>query len=233
MIVLGIESSCVETAAALVRENGEVLGDVVSSQVALHAPYGGVVPELASRAHVKNVVPVLMQAFESAGLSLSDVDAVAVTNGPGLVGALLVGVQAAKAIAFARGLPLVGVNHLVGHLLSPRLYREGGPAGMAPPYIALVASGGHTALYEVKSEHAIEQLGQTRDDAAGEAFDKVAKLLNLGYPIAELVSQARQFVGQGLVIRPPDLRQVARALLGVGRQAGAIQWLAIEQGGGK
>jgi len=183
VIVLGLESSCDETAAALVRDDGYVLSDVVLSQVALHAPYGGVVPELAARAHVRNVVPVLEQALERAKLGLDAVDAVAVTQGPGLVGALLVGSQVGKAIALTRGLPLVGVNHLVGHLLSAHLFRgdEQSP-GLEYPYVALLVSGGHTALYEVRSPTDIEQLGQTRDDAAGEAFDKVAKLLGLGYP---------------------------------------------------
>jgi N6-L-threonylcarbamoyladenine synthase len=183
VIVLGLETSCDETAAALVRDDGYVLSDVVSSQVALHAPYGGVVPELAARAHVRNVAPVLEQALARSGLGLEAVDAVAVTQGPGLVGALLVGMQVGKAIALARGLPLVGVNHLIGHLLSAHLYRgeEHKPA-LEHPYIALLVSGGHTALYEVRSSTDIEQLGQTRDDAAGEAFDKVAKLLGLGYP---------------------------------------------------
>src|SRR5690349_18303783 len=183
MIVLGIESSCDETAAALVRDDGLVLADVVASQIALHAPYGGVVPELASRAHMQHVIPVIERALAQAGRDLSALDGVAVTNGPGLIGALLIGVQTAKAIAFARGLPLVGVNHLVGHLLSPFLHRAG-DAAEAPeyPFIALLASGGHTALYEVRSSDDVEQLGQTRDDAAGEAFDKVAKLLELGYP---------------------------------------------------
>lgn len=182
-LVLGIESSCDETAAALVRGDGMVIADVVSSQVALHAPYGGVVPELAARAHVQNIVPVLQGAFAQAGIALCDVDAIAVTHGPGLVGALLVGVQAAKAIALASGLPLVGVNHLIGHLLSAQITRPNAPQQQVPyPFIALLVSGGHTALYEVRSPTDMAQLGQTRDDAAGEAFDKVAKLLGLGYP---------------------------------------------------
>jgi N6-L-threonylcarbamoyladenine synthase len=183
VIVLGIESSCDETAAAIVHDDGRVLADVVASQIALHAPYGGVVPELAARAHMQNISPVIEQALAAARIDLSGIDGVAVTNGPGLIGALLVGVQAAKAIAFARGLPIVGVNHLIGHLLSAQLTRAG-DAARAPelPFIALVASGGHTALYEVRGASDVEQLGQTRDDAAGEAFDKVAKLLALGYP---------------------------------------------------
>jgi N6-L-threonylcarbamoyladenine synthase len=182
-LVLGIESSCDETAAALVRGDGEVLGDVVASQIKLHAPYGGVVPELAARAHVQNIIPVLEGALAQAGVPLEKVDAIAVTNGPGLVGALLVGVQAAKAIALARNLPLIGVNHLVGHLLSAQITRAASPSEqVAYPFIALLVSGGHTALYEVRSPTDMAQLGQTRDDAAGEAFDKVAKLLGLGYP---------------------------------------------------
>ncbi len=182
MRVLGIESSCDETAAAVVTERGEVIADVVASQIAVHAPYGGVVPELASRAHVTNVVPVIEQALARAG-GLETIDAVAVTNGPGLVGALLVGLSAAKAIAFARRLPLVGVDHLVGHLFAVYLAHDGEPAAApALPYVALLVSGGHTAIYEVTAPGEAHILGQTRDDAAGEAFDKVAKLLGLGYP---------------------------------------------------
>jgi N6-L-threonylcarbamoyladenine synthase len=182
MIVLGIESSCDETAAAVVAADGSVLADVVSSQIALHAPYGGVVPELAARAHIENIVPVIEQALANVPGGLEAIEGVAVTQGPGLVGALLVGVQAAKSIALARALPLVGVNHLIGHLLAVFLRRD--TVGAVPefPFIALLVSGGHTALYEVRSPSDIEQLGQTRDDAAGEAFDKAAKLLGLGYP---------------------------------------------------
>jgi N6-L-threonylcarbamoyladenine synthase len=184
VIVLGVETSCDETAAALVREDGMVFSQAVSSQIKLHAPYGGVVPELASRSHMANIVPVLQQVGGVVGGALETVDAVAVTQGPGLAGALLVGIQAAKAIAWARGLPLVGVNHLVGHLLSVHLRGEGLEVAEPPgfPYVALLASGGHTALYEVRGALDIEQLGQTRDDAAGEAFDKVAKLVGLPYP---------------------------------------------------
>jgi N6-L-threonylcarbamoyladenine synthase len=183
MIVLGIESSCDETAAALVSEDGRVLADVVASQIALHAPYGGVVPELAARAHMQNVLPVVQQALAQLPGGLAAIDGIAVTNGPGLVGALLVGVQVGKSIALARQLPIVGVNHLVGHLLAGFLsHADATPDTLVFPFIALLVSGGHTALYEVRSAFEIEQLGQTRDDAAGEAFDKVAKLLGLGYP---------------------------------------------------
>jgi N6-L-threonylcarbamoyladenine synthase len=191
MNVLGIESSCDETAAAVVRDDGLVLSDVVASQIKVHAPYGGVVPELASRAHLTNIVPVVEQAVSALPRGFDDVDAIAVTNGPGLVGALLVGVQAAKAIAWSRGLPLVGVNHLVGHLLAVYLRRkpEEPPVDVPFPYIALLASGGHTALYQVDAPDAIDQLGETRDDAAGEAYDKVAKLLGLGYPGGPVVDR--------------------------------------------
>lgn len=190
MRVLGVESSCDETAAAVVTEDGEVISDVVASQVAVHAPFGGVVPELASRAHLRNVIPVVRQAVAALPRGLDDVDAVAVTNGPGLVGALLVGVSVAKSIAWSRGLPLVGVDHLDGHLLAVHLRRGPDPvAGPPMPYVALLASGGHTALYEVRAFDDIELLGQTRDDAAGEAYDKVAKLLGLGYPGGPIVDR--------------------------------------------
>ncbi len=184
MIVLGIESSCDETAAALVREDGTVLVDVVASQIAVHAPYGGVVPELASRAHMQAIVPVVEQALSVLPGGIVDVDAIAVTNGPGLVGALLVGVQTAKALAFSLGKRIVGVNHLDGHLLAVFLRRGEGPHPEPPPFpfVGLLASGGHTALYRVDSPRQVVMLGQTRDDAAGEAFDKAAKLLELGYP---------------------------------------------------
>jgi N6-L-threonylcarbamoyladenine synthase len=188
--VLGIESSCDETAAAVVDESGRVISDVVASQIAEHAPYGGVVPELASRAHLRAIVPVIEGAAAALPNGLDDVDAIAVTHGPGLVGALLVGLSAAKSIAWSRDLPLVGVNHLDGHLLAVYLRRDDDaeePPEM--PYVALLASGGHTALYEVRAEDEILLLGQTRDDAAGECFDKAAKLLGLGYPGGPVVDR--------------------------------------------
>lgn len=189
MLVLGIESSCDETAAALVEDGRRVRGDAVWSQVAVHREYGGVVPEIASRAHVVNLVPVLNQAFAEAGATLDDVDAIAVTRGPGLVGALLVGVQAAKAIAYARGLPLVGVNHLEGHLCAVFLEAEREPAF---PHLALLVSGGHSELVVVHDFGRYELLGATRDDAAGEAFDKVGKMLGLGYPAGPLIDALAQ-----------------------------------------
>ncbi len=181
--ILGIESSCDETAAAVVDEMGRVLSDVVASQIAVHAPFGGVVPELAARAHLENVVPVIEQALLAVPGGLSGIDAIAVTQGPGLNGALLVGIQAAKAIAWARDLPLVAVDHLDAHLHAVFLQRrEANEPVPAFPFVALLASGGHTAIYEVRSPLERRLLGQTRDDAAGEAFDKTGKLLGLGYP---------------------------------------------------
>lgn len=180
MKVLGIETSCDETAAAVVDSDGVVYSDVVASQIAEHAPYGGVVPELAARAHLRSIVPVVRRALKPIDGGLEGVDAIAVTRGPGLVGALIVGAQLAKTLAWSRKLPLVGVNHLDGHLLAARLQSDVERPEL--PYVALLASGGHTALYRVDAYDDITMLGQTRDDAAGEAFDKAAKLLGLGYP---------------------------------------------------
>jgi N6-L-threonylcarbamoyladenine synthase len=178
MRVLGIESSCDETAAAIVDDGRVVRSDVVASQHEVHARYGGVVPELASRAHILQVVPVVQAALDRAGVLLGDVDGVAVTNAPGLVGALLVGLQTAKALAWVTGKPLVGVHHLVGHLSA--IFLEAEPPPM--PHLALIVSGGHTSLVRVDDHARVVELGATRDDAAGEAFDKGAKLLGLGYP---------------------------------------------------
>ena len=177
-MILGLETSCDETAAALVTEDGHIAANVVSSQAQLHARFGGVVPEIASRHHLENVVPVLRTALDEAGVRLEDVDRVAVTRGPGLIGALLVGLSAAKALAWARGLPLVPVDHLQGHVAS--LYLE--PDPLEPPFVCLLASGGHTMLLEVRERGSFEVLGSSLDDAAGEAFDKGARLLGLGYP---------------------------------------------------
>ena len=177
-MILGIETSCDETAAAVVTEDGRVLASVVSSQADLHARYGGVVPEVASRRHLDLVLPVVREALGSAGISLDRVERVAVTQGPGLVGALLVGLSAAKAVAWARRLPLVPVDHLDGHIAS--LYLE--PEPLEPPFLCLLASGGHTLLLAVRGRGRSERLGTTLDDAAGEAFDKGARLLGLGYP---------------------------------------------------
>ena len=177
-LVLGIETSCDETAAAVVEDGRRVLSSVVSSQAAVHAPYGGVVPELASRHHIENISPVIEDAMRESGVAFPDLAAVAVTQGPGLVGSLLVGVQAAKAIALVHGKPLVPVHHVAGHVEAAFLAHGDLPL----PALALVVSGGHTSIYEVPEEGLYRLLGRTRDDAAGEAFDKVAKLLGLGYP---------------------------------------------------
>ena len=177
-MILGLETSCDETAAALVTEDGEVRASIVSSQADLHARYGGVVPEVASRRHLELVTPVIREALAGAGATLDDVDRVAVTQGPGLIGALLVGLSAAKALAWSRQLSLVAVDHLDGHVAS--LYLR--PNWLEPPFLCLLASGGHTMLLDVRSHTESDVLGTTRDDAAGEAFDKGARLLGLGYP---------------------------------------------------
>ena len=177
-LILGIETSCDETAAALVTDQGEIRSSVVSSQAELHARYGGVVPEVASRRHLELVTPVIREALAVADATLEDVDRVAVTQGPGLIGALLIGLAAAKALAWSRRLPLVPVDHLDGHVAS--LYLQ--PDPLEPPFLCLLASGGHTLLLDVRSHTERELLGTTLDDAAGEAFDKGARLLGLGYP---------------------------------------------------
>jgi N6-L-threonylcarbamoyladenine synthase len=178
MLVLGIETSCDETSCALLWGDRDVLSNVVSSQVEVHRPFGGVVPEIASRKHMEWVLPVIREALEKANRGIHEVEAIAVTQGPGLVGSLLIGLGVAKALAYARKLPLVGVHHLAGHIAAAYLQDP----ELRPPFVALVVSGGHTALYHVTGEESFSLLGQTRDDAAGEAFDKVAKLLGLGYP---------------------------------------------------
>ncbi len=191
MVVLGIETSCDETAASIVVDGKRLLSNVIASQVKVHERYGGVVPEIASRKHIEAIVPVILQALEDAGTTLAEVDAVAVTRGPGLIGSLLVGLSAAKAIAFSRHLPIVGVNHLEGHVAASFLMEK--PPTF--PFVALVVSGGHTTIYQVEGFQRFTILGQTRDDAAGEAFDKAAKLLDIGYPggvvIDRLAKQAK------------------------------------------
>jgi N6-L-threonylcarbamoyladenine synthase len=182
MLVLGVETSCDETAAAVVEDGRRVRANVVASQIATHAQYGGVVPEVASRQHVATIVPVIERAVADAGVRFADLDAIAVTAGPGLVGALLVGVETAKALAFALGKPLIAVNHLAGHLAAVFLANDDGAAPPSYPHLALLVSGGHTALIRIDGPGRTRLLGSTRDDAAGEAFDKVGKLLGLGYP---------------------------------------------------
>jgi N6-L-threonylcarbamoyladenine synthase len=204
-VILGIETSCDETAAALVTPEGEIRSSVVASQDELHAKFGGVVPEVASRRHLELVMPVIQQALEDAGATLDDVDAVGVTTWPGLIGALLVGVSAAKALAWARRLPLAPVNHLHGHVAS--LYLR--PLDLEPPFTCLLASGGHTMLLDVSDRSGYTVLGTTLDDAAGEAFDKGARLLGLGYPggrvIDELAKQGDPTAYSFPVARVPGL----------------------------
>lgn len=186
VLVLGIETSCDETSAAVVRNGREVLSNVISSQISLHQKYGGVVPEIASRKHVELIMPVINQAVEEAGINLTDLDAVGVTYGPGLVGALLVGLSAAKGIAFAMDKPLIGVHHIEGHIAANYIECK----ELEPPFVCLVASGGHSHIVYVKGYNEFEIMGQTRDDAAGEAFDKIARAIGLGYPGGPLVDKA-------------------------------------------
>ena len=178
VLILAIESSCDETAAAVVKNGREVLSNVISSQIDLHTLYGGVVPEIASRKHIEKINQVIEEALQEAGVTLEEITAIAVTYGPGLVGALLVGVSAAKAIAFATGKPLIGVHHIEGHISANYIENK----ELEPPFACLVVSGGHTHLVLVKDYGEYEILGKTRDDAAGEAFDKVARAIGLGYP---------------------------------------------------
>ncbi|MBI4566286.1 MAG: tRNA (adenosine(37)-N6)-threonylcarbamoyltransferase complex transferase subunit TsaD [Planctomycetes bacterium] len=205
MNILGIETSCDETAAAVVRDGREILSNAVQSQIDLHAIYGGVVPELACRAHIEAVVPVVEKALEEAGTPLSRVDGIAVTCMPGLVGALLVGVTYAKSLALATGKPLVGVDHIHGHIYAVNLaFPE-----LEYPFISLVVSGGHTSLYHSRREVEHELLGSTTDDAAGEAFDKVAKILGIGFPGGPAVERAARG-------RDPARIEFARTMLGPG-----------------
>ncbi len=202
MIVLGIESSCDETAAAVVRDGRELLSNVIASQVKEHSRYGGVVPEIASRRHMEAVVPIILQALHDAGMGLPEVEGIAVTRGPGLVGSLLVGLSVAKALAFSRRLPLAGINHIEGHIAAIFLNEQRPPF----PFVALVVSGGHTNIYYVKDFGVFTLLGQTRDDAAGEAFDKAAKLLEIGYPGGVVIDQLAKEGDRELLSFPRAMR---------------------------
>ncbi len=185
MIILGIDTSCDDTCAAIVEDGKLLLSNVINSQVIVHNKYGGVVPELASREHIRNIVPVVRESLRKAGLNNKDINAISVTVGPGLVGALLVGIYFAKAFSYANDIPLIGVNHLEGHILSVFLEKR------VPsfPFVALTVSGGHTNIYHVRDFGDYTVLGQTLDDAAGEAFDKIAKLMELGYPGGEVIEK--------------------------------------------
>jgi N6-L-threonylcarbamoyladenine synthase len=185
MIVLGIESSCDETAAAVVEDGTNILSSVVSSQVEIHHAYGGVVPELASRKHIENIAPVVNEAIKKSGKKKEDIHVVAATQGPGLIGSLLVGFSFAKGYAWSMDIPFVGINHLEAHINSAFLCDD--PPSI--PFVALLASGGHTSVYHVTSYTRYELMGQTRDDAAGEAYDKVSKMLGLGYPGGEVIDK--------------------------------------------
>jgi len=217
--ILGIESSCDETAAAVVRSGEEVISNVVASQIATHQPYGGVVPELASREHLRAIVPVVRQALADAGRNYESIDALAVTQGPGLAGALLVGISYSKALAFALEKPLIAVNHLEGHIHAVLLEeRQKGNRELRFPVLALVVSGGHTHLYLAEQQGeswSYENIGHTRDDAAGEAFDKVAKLLGLGYPGGPVIDRLAKHGDPKAVkfatpqIKHPDRRPAA------------------------
>jgi N6-L-threonylcarbamoyladenine synthase len=187
-LTLALETSCDETSAAVVADGRTILSNIISSQIPTHQKFGGVVPEIASRKHIENVIPVIDQALTAAGTTLANVDAIGVTYGPGLVGALLVGVATAKTLAFALNKPLIGVNHLEGHIFANFLaHRE-----LKPPFVALVVSGGHTSLIHLKDYNDLALLGQTRDDAAGEAFDKIARVMNFPYPGGPHIDKAAQ-----------------------------------------
>lgn len=202
MIILGIESSCDETAAAVLRNGRQILSSIIASQVDIHCQYGGVVPELASRMHIEAIGPVVDKALQKAGIGLDDIDGIAATRGPGLIGALLVGFSFAKAFAWARKIPLAGVNHLEAHIYSLLLMDT-------PPkydFIALVVSGGHTNIYHVTSPHTFELMGQTRDDAAGEAFDKVSKMLNMGYPGGPVIESLAKTQNSDTPLNPDPIK---------------------------
>jgi N6-L-threonylcarbamoyladenine synthase len=202
MLLLAIESSCDETAAAVVRDGRAALSNVISTQEAVHAAYGGVVPEIASRKHLEMITPVIEEALRSASVTLDQIEGIAVTQGPGLAGSLLVGISAAKAIAYARRLPLAGIHHIEGHLFAVFMEKA-----VDFPFIALVVSGGHTHLYQVDGVGKYRTLGQTRDDAAGEAFDKVAKILGLPYPGGAVIDRlASQGDPKGVKLPRPLLR---------------------------
>ena len=185
MLVLAIETSCDDTGVAVVQDGRRILSNIVSSQIPIHKKYGGVVPELASRKHIESIVPIVTEALNQADAKLKDMGGIAVTHGPGLVGSLLVGLSFAKSLSFATGIPLIGINHIEGHLSA--IFLEKAPPKF--PFIGLVVSGGHTSLYRMDGYGKLKRLGQTRDDAAGEAFDKVAKRMGLGYPGGETIDR--------------------------------------------
>ncbi len=201
LVVLGIETSCDETSAAVVKNGRIILSNIISSQIDIHQKFGGVVPEIASRKHVELIIPVINQAVHDAGIEREELDAIGVTYGPGLVGALLVGLSAAKAMAYALNRPLIGVHHIEGHIAANYLQNK----SLRPPFVCLVASGGHSHIVYAEDYHKFEIMGQTRDDAAGEAFDKVARALGMGYPGGPLIDKAAQ-AGNSRLIDFPRVR---------------------------
>lgn len=222
--ILGIESSCDDTAVAVLRDRS-ILSSLVSSQDEIHGPYGGIVPELASRQHITNALPILDAALQRARITLDDLDGIAVTCGPGLVGSLLVGVSLAKALAFARNLPCIGVNHLEGHVLAVLLERE-----VAFPFVCLLASGGHTSLYLTRGRGDYRRLGATRDDAAGEAFDKGAKMLGLGYPGGRVLDElARSGNPEAIRFPRPHVRDAPADFSFSGLKTALRQFLATPE----
>lgn len=226
-LVLGIESSCDETAAAVLADGRRVLSSVVASQVKDHAPFGGVVPELASRRHLENAAPVVRAALAEAEVSLDDLSGIAVTQGPGLIGALLVGLNLAKALAWARDLPIAGVSHLEGHLMALTLAQEPPPY----PHLALLVSGGHTSLYLVRGPLDQEELGQTVDDAAGEAYDKVAKLYGLGYPGGVIIDRLAAGGDPAAIVFPrPRLHDGSLDFSFAGLKTAVLQFRQKHQG---
>ncbi|MDR2487619.1 MAG: tRNA (adenosine(37)-N6)-threonylcarbamoyltransferase complex transferase subunit TsaD [Clostridiales Family XIII bacterium] len=229
-ITLGIETSCDETAAAVTADGSRVLSNVISSQIDVHAVFGGVVPEIASRHHLTQINAVVDTALAEAGLGLPDVDLIGVTKGPGLVGAVLIGLSTAKALSFAAGIPLVGVHHIKGHICAACLEHP----GLAPPFLALVVSGGHTDLIDVRSWQDFAVLGHTRDDAAGEAFDKVARVLGLGYPGGPKVDAlAKEGDAAGIPFKRVLLEEGSLDFSFSGIKTGVLNYLNTERQAGR
>jgi N6-L-threonylcarbamoyladenine synthase len=226
MLILGIETSCDETAAAVVEDGTTILSSVVTSQLATHGKYGGVVPELASREHLRAIVPVVRLALEQAGKNLDNLSAVAATEGPGLVGSLLVGITYAKSICLARRLPLIGVNHIEGHIHAVFLVASASGESIQFPALALVVSGGHTHLFEVRDGFTYRLLGKTRDDAAGEAYDKVAKLLGFGYPGGPIIDQLAPHGNSHTVkFTPPKMKGNVLDFSFSGLKTAVLRWV--------
>jgi N6-L-threonylcarbamoyladenine synthase len=226
MLILGIETSCDETAAAVVEDGKTILSSVVASQLATHGKYGGVVPELASREHLRAIVPVVRLALEQPGKTLNDLSAVAATEGPGLVGSLLVGITYAKSICLARRLPLIGVNHIEGHIHAVFLEVSAAGESIQFPALALVVSGGHTHLFEVREGFTYRLLGKTRDDAAGEAYDKVAKLLGFGYPGGPIIDElAPHGDSHAVKFTPPKMKGNTLDFSFSGLKTAVLRWV--------